>query len=217
MLAKKTQILTIAAALLIPVGVQANDTPPEFEFQQTFLNNPIDNPITIDGDLSEWPNSNVIAEPTFYIPKGDGDLGTLVTHEEHNGGTWTGTADQSVFIEVIWDPLNLYISAIVVDDFHENGANSPWNGDSLQMMVADATRESQIGLYNVALNGVEDDANFFPICGPDIPGVEPCNYMNEAGPGEDVLTAVIRGDGVTNYEIQLPAAAFGTESATRTV
>ena len=52
---------------------------------------------------------------------------------------------------------------IVTDDYHENAANSAWNGDSLQMMVTyyDADFEehsaTEFALYNFALGGVEGD------------------------------------------------------------
>ena len=210
MIAKKTQLLTIVAALLIPLGVQANDTPVELEFQQVF---PVRNPIVLDGDISdeEWGHANVIQDPQFFIPKGSGNAGTPVVHEELSG-TWSGEGDQSSFTRFLYDFENLYVSHLVVDDFHENGANSPWNGDSAQIMIANEDRDAQIGLYNFALNGREDDANFLPLCGPI---ADACNVMHEAGPSsvDEIDAAIVRGDGFTNYEIRISAAALDTEES----
>src|SRR5439155_6181358 len=93
--------------------------------------------------------------------------------------------------------------------YHENAARSAWNGDSIQLMIADATRTTQVALYNYALGGVEEDANLN----------DPANIIveHEAGPGGDPACncpteAVIKRNAATHrttYEIKLPKASLG--------
>ena len=203
MIAKKTQLMTILVALLIQFGVQANDTPPELEFQDVV---PTRVPIELDGNITdeEWGHAIAIHNPEFYIPKGDGDFGDLVVFEEYNGGIWEGEDDHSTTTKFLYDSENLYISHLVVDDFHENAAQSFFDGDAAQIMIADVDREFQVALYNFALGGVEDDRDFVPECGPD---ADFCIVSEESGPG-GIDAAIVRSDGFTSYEIMLMAESL---------
>jgi hypothetical protein len=64
------------------------------------------------------------------------------------------------------------LGLVVTDDYHENAANSAWNGDSVQLLTADADRSSQVSLVNIALGGGEEDepADNFIIMTPRPPG-----------------------------------------------
>jgi hypothetical protein len=198
MISKKTQLklMTVSVVLLLPFGVQANDTPAELEFIQVV---PARVPIEIDGDITdaEWGHAPAITNPEFYIPKGLGDGGDLVVFEEHGGGIWDGEEDQSTTTRFLYDSENLYVSHLVVDDYHENAANSGWNGDAAQIMIASEDREEQVALYNFALGGIEDDLLDVII-------------NEEAGPG-GVDAFVTREGGLTSYEIMLPAESLGLE------
>lgn len=174
-----------------------NDIPPEYEYM---VAKPLagGQEIQIDGDLSEWPQENVIENPPFYIPKGAGDTGTLVTFEEYNGGTWENAADQSNYLEVVYDTENVYVSVLVIDDYHENAANSPWNGDSVQIMLANGDRDAQFALYNYAIGGVDGNLG------------EDTIIMHEAGPGgTEAVVARDTASLLTTYEIKIPADALG--------
>src|SRR5262249_32865971 len=89
-----------------------------------------------------------------------------------------------------------------------------WNGDSIQLMIADSTRTSQIALYNYALLGYEDKTGTFV---PDPNAADPVLVNHEAGPGGDstcncATTAVIKRDSTnhkTTYEIKLPVGSLG--------
>ena len=59
MIAKKTQLLTVAAVLLIQFGARANDIEPGTEF---YTANPAANPIVLDGE-----NWDVVAKPAPEI------------------------------------------------------------------------------------------------------------------------------------------------------
>src|SRR5262249_28523426 len=133
-------------------GLKGNDIEPTKEFY-TVIRKP--NPIVLDGDLSEWTGVPVLADPKFAIPKGSGASGTYVLFEEYAGGIWTGPDDQTSAVQIVYDADNVYFGFVVTDDYHENAANSAWNGDSIQLMISDATRTQQIALYNYALGGVE--------------------------------------------------------------
>ena len=188
MISRKTLLLTVAAALLVPIGAQANDIDPAIEFYDA---NKAANPIVLDGDLSEWTGVNVIENPQF-VPNGGGDL---ITFEPFGGGTWTGPEDQSMNVQATWDDDNVYLGIIVTDDYHENSANSPWNGDSAQIHVANADRDTQVGLYNFALGGIEGALGDVIV-------------QQEAGPGGSDAV-VTRSGTTTTYEIQLPKESLG--------
>jgi hypothetical protein len=100
-------------------------------------------------------------------------------------------------VQVVYDAENVYFGFVVTDEYHENSANSAWNGDSIQLMIASDDRSRQIALYNYALGGIEGALGTETI------------VMHEAGPGG--TTAVVLRDGLnkkTIYEIKLPAAAL---------
>jgi hypothetical protein len=156
MVTKKIQLLSVAVALLMPCGAHANDIDPDFEFLDVHR---ATSEIVIDGDLGEWSFDNPITDPEFEIPKssGWGNGSEAVIHEEYGGGTWFDTDDQSSTSEFVWTEDGLYIGIVVTDDYHENAANSQWNGDSVQMMITTDDRASDYALYNYALGGVEEE------------------------------------------------------------
>jgi hypothetical protein len=190
-------VLAVMSSLVLPQN-RANDIEPTKEFYTAIHRG--STPVTIDGNLTEWTGVPVLSDPKFAIPKGSAATGTYVLFEPYNGGTWTGPDDQTSAVEIVWDADNVYFGFIVTDDYHENSAFSAWNGDSVQLMIANATRTAQIALYNYALGGTEDALD------------DPANtiVMHEAGPGG--TTAIVRRDTAakkTYYEIQLPASSLG--------
>jgi hypothetical protein len=193
MIAKKTLLLllTVAATLAIPFAAHANDIEAGSEFQTAY---PAVNPIVLDGNLSEWGTAGAADNPKFAIPKGSGNGGTLVVFETL-GGDWTGPDDQSTSLRVAYDADNVYLGLIVTDDYHENAANSAWNGDSVQIHFANAARDTQVALYNYALGGVEGNIGSVIV-------------NEEAGPG-GTQAAVTRVAPLTTYEILLPKASLG--------
>src|SRR5437867_1217844 len=134
----------------------ANDIEPGKEFY-TVRRAP--NPIVLDGDLSEWTGVPVLADPKFATPKFSGTNANpnYVLFEEYNGGTWSGPDDQTSAVQIVYDADNVYFGFVVTDDYHENISGNAWNGDSIQLMIADATRTQQIALYNYSLDAYEDD------------------------------------------------------------
>src|SRR6266540_898708 len=196
----KTLFKTLLALPLCLFGLSAlavNDIEPGKEYYSVLRTQ---NPIVLDGNLSEWVGIPVVADPKFSIPKYSGTnspQGALVLFEEYNGGTWTGPDDQTSAVQVVYDADSVYLGFVVTDDYHENSANSAWNGDSVQLMIADAGRSNQVALYNYALGGVEGALGNVIV-------------EHEAGPGG--TEAVVVRDSVnkkTKYEIKLPASALG--------
>src|SRR5438132_13490270 len=155
----RKQVLSLLAALafcLSPLTSRAiNDIEPGKEFY-TVVYAP--NPIVLDGDLTEWSGVTVIADPKSAIPKFSGTNANpnYVLFEEFAGGTWSGPDDQTSAVQIVYDADNVYIGVVVTDDYHENISGNAWDGDSIQIMIADATRTQQIALYNYALGGYED-------------------------------------------------------------
>ena len=222
MYCKKICTLTTALALLLPCSVSANDIEPGKEFY-TAIKTPV--PIVIDGNLSEWRAAALLADPRFSIPKGSGeggvaldnvpeDGGTLVFFEEHNGGTWTGPDDQTSAVQVVYDDDNVYFGFTVTDEYHENSRNSAWNGDSVQLMIANADRDAEIARYNYALGGTEEELGENTIVNHERrPPVDP-----EADPIDpellDTEAVVVRNTDTkrTIYEIRLPKASLALET-----
>ena len=198
MIAKKRQLLTVAACLLVPIGAQANDIEPGSEFYTAFKTA---TPIVIDGDLSEWSSANAVENPRFSIPKGSGDGGELVSFESL-GGDWTGPEDHSSSLQVAYDDDNVYIGLVVTDEYHENAANSAWNGDSVQMMIANGDRDGQVALYNYALGGVEGALGDIIV-------------DHEAGPGgTDGVVTRNSETHLTTYEVAMPKASLALDELT---
>ena len=161
------------------------------------------NPIVLDGKLDEWSGAQVVADPRFWEPKASPRAEQeLVNFELWQGGDWTGPDDQTSTVRVVYDEENVYFGFVVTDEYHENSANSAWNGDSVQLMVANADRDNQVGLYNYALGGVEGALTDIII-------------LHEAGPGG--TEAVVTRDAETKrtvYEIKLPKSALDLDELT---
>src|SRR2546422_7527811 len=190
--------LVSAFICLLPLASRAtNDIEPGKEFYTVRY---APRPIVLDGDLSEWAGVPILADPKFAVPKFSGTNANpnYVLFEEYNGGTWSGPDDQTSAVQITFDTDNVYFGFVVTDDYHENSARSAWNGDSVQLMIADATRTTQVALYNYALGGVEEDANLN----------DPSNIIvqHEAGPpciagGTCLTEAVIKRDKVNHKTI----------------
>src|SRR5688572_27784806 len=204
---KKLSLLSALGLCLLGTSALANDIEPGKEFY-TVIYAP--NPIVLDGDLSEWSGVPVLADPKFAVPKFSGTTNpapNYVLFEEYSGGTWTGPDDQTSAVQIVYDADNVYFGFVVTDDYHENAANSAWNGDSVQLMIASADRTTEFALYNYALGGTEE------ALGDEIVQHERGGAANPDCNCE--TTAVIRRDTVNNktiYEIKLPRAAVGLTS-----
>lgn len=185
--------------------------------KEIYTANPAPKPIVLDGNLSEWTGVPVLADPKFYVKKGaegtaagKGTAGVgadLVLFEQYNGGTWTGPDDQTSAVQIVYDAANVYFGFVVTDDYHENAANSAWNGDSVQLMVANGGQDTQVALYNYALGGVEDALGDIIVnheAGPA--ATAECNCPTEAVVTRNVTTKR------TTYEIKLPKEALGLTS-----
>ena len=197
---RKKILLLALLGLSFAQAAFANDIEPGKEF---YTASRAGGAVTLDGVLTDWVGVPVLADPRFSIPKGSGDAGTLVLFEPYNGGTWSGPDDQTSAVQITWDPDNVYFAFVVTDDYHENAAFSPWNGDSVQLMIANATRSAQVALYNYSLGGVENATAEVII-------------QHEARPPGMVdlvdTEAIVTRNATTKktiYEIKLPAATLG--------
>jgi hypothetical protein len=204
----RSLLKTLPALALCLCGLRAagNDIEPGKEFY-TVIHAP--KPIVLDGDLSEWSGVPVLADPKFAVPKGSGSKPNpnYVLFEEYSGGTWTGPDDQTSAVQIAYDADNVYFGFVVTDDYHENAANSAWNGDSIQLMIASADRTQQVALYNYALGGVEGNLGDVIVNHEAGPAANPdCNCATEAVITRNAVTKK------TTYEIKLPKAALGLTS-----
>src|SRR5438552_1802884 len=213
----RTQLLRFLSATAIslaPLTTHAvNDIQPGKEFY-TVIYAP--KQIVLDGDLAEWSGVPVLADPKFAVPKYSGTNASpnYVLFEEYSGGTWSGPNDQTSAVQIAYDADNVYFGFVVTDDYHENISGNAWNGDSIQLMIADSTRTTQVALYNYALGGYENSQGTFV---PDPNLTDPVIVDHEAGPGGDPACncpteAIVKRDSVnkkTIYEIKLPVASLG--------
>jgi hypothetical protein len=199
----------LGMACLIPLGIQANDMDPATEYY-TALKTPV--PIVLDGNLSEWGGANVIDNPRFSMfPKGIGFENAtpdeIVTHDEYGSGTWDGPDDQGSVTRMLYDDENFYLGVIVTDDYHEHsagGGGGAWNGDSIQLIITDEDRASQIALVNVALLGVEED---------EPAGEDFFTVHNEVAPeGTEVFIVRDTAAKTTTYEIRFPIEVVGVDA-----
>src|SRR2546428_8701529 len=148
--------LSATAIFLAPLTTRAvNDIEPGKEFY-TVIYAP--RSIVLDGDLGEWSGVPVLADPKFAVPKFSGTNASpnYVLFEEYAGGTWSGPDDQTSAVQIVYDADNVYFGFVVTDDYHENISRNAWNGDSIQLMIADAARTNIVALYNYSLGGYED-------------------------------------------------------------
>jgi hypothetical protein len=158
------------------------------------------NTIALDGDLADWDCTEYFSQ-TPFVPSGTvGADADLVIFDEYAGGVWNGPADHSMAVAFNWDPDNLYIGLKVIDDTHQLEGLSGWNGDSVQVVFADAARETVTHLYNYAI-GVEM-------------GADNIVAHHESGPGgtEAVVSrfeASANFMAFTTYELKFPAAIWG--------
>lgn len=194
----------ISAALLglAQPAAFANDIEPDKEFYTAEL---AQRAIFVDGKLDEWSGVPVLSDPKFAIPKGSGTGGTYVLFEPYAGGTWSGPDDHTSAVQIVYDQDNVYFGFVVTDDYHENAARSPWNGDSVQLMIANPTRSVVVALYNYALGGVEGNLGQVIV-------------DHELSPNASRTEAVVTRDAAakkTYYEIKLPASAVGLKTPLR--
>ena len=114
--------------------------------------------------------------------------------EEFAGGTWSGPVYHSSAVAFAWDAENLYVGVVVTDDTHQNPGNG-WNGDSIQMVFANAAQDTVTHLYNYGLSDAGDVV-----------------IHNERGPGGSEVS-IRRDDDTTTtfYEFNVPAASLGLD------
>src|SRR4051812_39998270 len=206
----KPKILCLLAIFtcVVQLRIRANDIEPG---KENYTATKMPAPITIDGNMSDWAGVPVLADPKFSVPKGSGTTGggNYVLFEPYGGGTWSGPDDQTSAVQVAWDVDNVYLGFVVTDDYHENVSGNAWNGDSVQIMIANGARNAQVALYNFALLGYEDDQGNFV----DQGGV---TVQLEAGapgqPSPGTPEAMIKRDHAnhkTIYEIKFPVDSLG--------
>jgi len=133
----KLKSLAALALCLFGLTASANDIEPTKEKYSVVF---APKPIVLDGDLGEWAGVPVLADPKFAVPKGSGSKGKYVLFEEYAGGTWSGPDDQTSAVQIVYDADNVYFGFVVTDDYHENAANSAWNGDSIQLKIRSEER-----------------------------------------------------------------------------
>ena len=211
----RTQFLLLLTSMLTRL-VMANDIEPG---KETYTSTHLTKAVTVDGKLDEWAGVPVLADPKFAVPKFSGTNANpnYVLFEVYNGGTWSGPDDQTSAVQVAWDADNVYFGFVVTDDYHENISGNAWDGDSIQLMIADETLTTQIALYNYALDGYEDSTGKFIVDPNAVDPTNPVIVNHEAGPAVDdtcgcATQAVVTRDGAnhkTVYEIKLPAASLG--------
>ncbi len=146
--------------------------------------------IAADGDASDWADAEFKSQIPF---EKDGEL---VLFEEYGGGKWNGPSDHSSAVAFAWDAENLYVGIVVTDDTHQNEGMAVWNGDSVQMVFANATQDTVTHIYSYGLSD-----------GGDV------MVHNERGPGGTEVSITRDDDAMTTlYELKFPAVSLGLDA-----
>jgi hypothetical protein len=162
--------------------------------------------IAMDGDLGDWTSGAAVMGQTPFLPTGTGCCGGVLTlFDEYAGGIWNGIEDHSFAFSMSWDSQALYMGFKVVDDTHQLTGASGWNGDSIQVVMADAARTSVTHLYNYA---IAEDASTVTHHESGPAGTEAqITRYNTAG-----CMGANCGMATTIYELKFPAACWGLGS-----
>ena len=104
-----------------------------------------------------------------------------------------------------WDSTAIYIGLKVIDDTHQLNGASGWNGDSVQVVMADATRSSITHLYNYAIAADASTVTHHEN-GPSGTEAQITRY-DSAG-----CMGAACGQAYTAYELKFPAACWGIAS-----
>ncbi|MBI2302241.1 MAG: hypothetical protein HYU66_25340 [Armatimonadetes bacterium] len=141
--------------------------------------------IQVDGKLDDWGNDLPLRIGLLSGERGD-----------PQDGPPTSDADLSARAGVRWDAGNLYLAVEVRDDVHRNGSRDGalWDGDSIQFgFTADPDHEGAAASEWGAALTAQGPQGW---CWRNVTG-------QPTGP-VDLPLAVVRGDGVTVYELAIP-------------
>jgi hypothetical protein len=156
----------------------------------------LQNDITVDGDLVDWSCSEYIAQ-TPFVPSGTQNAAAdPVVFDEYAGGIWNGPDDHSIAVAFNWNSGSLFLGAKVIDDTHQLSGASGWNGDSMQVVFADAERTTVTHLYNYAWNAAAGDT---------------VHHHEQGADGTEAVVTRYEDQGATTYEVRIPATAWGLE------
>jgi hypothetical protein len=110
------------------------------------VNNGVSNRIIMDGDLGDWDEADYLSQTPFWPynhpdEQGNGAGGhpgdPLTQFEAWSGGIWDGVMDQSSATAFAWDASAIYVGIKVFDDEHQQNGETGWDGDSVQIVLAD--------------------------------------------------------------------------------
>jgi hypothetical protein len=92
--------------------------------------------------IFKWTGIPVLADPNSRLPsiQAPATLAEFGLVRRINGGRPGRADDQTSFVQITCND-NVF-GFVVTDDYHENSANSAWNGDSVQL-IAGADRAAQ--------------------------------------------------------------------------
>ena len=81
----------------------------------------VDQPLVVDGNLEGWTDI-----PSFTS-----------SYRVYNNDSWDQTDDLQTFWRLAWDDLNLYLSALVIDDVHVQirSGDLSYLGDSVELQI----------------------------------------------------------------------------------
>lgn len=144
--------------------------------------------IEVNGDAADWADIQFLGNVKFRA-----ENGKLVLFEEYAGGHWSGPDDHSSAVAFAWESDALYLGVVVTDDSHQHASAAAWNGDGVQVVFANAARDTVTHLYNFALY---DDGRVIA--------------DHERGPGP-YEAAVKRAGSVTTYEARFTPASLGVD------
>lgn len=141
-------------------------------------------PVKIDGELTEWKNSEEIDLEQ------DGEFDTARDNKD----------DISATANIMWDDKNFYFAATVTDDIHLNEAaeRDIWKGDCIQLAL-DPTPDNHNDIFN--------DYEFGMALTPEGPAL--WRWTPTSQPVKNVKLSIVRKGNKTIYEMKFPFSEIG--------
>ena len=92
-------------------------------------------------------------------PKFISKNGSVVSHDVHDGGSFTDENDQSISFSLKWDANYIHLNVKVREDTHHVHGQSDWSGDAVQLMFTDELQSNVLLELSMSLYGKNAEYN----------------------------------------------------------
>ena len=99
-------------------------------------------------------DTTTVINPQFISATGE-----MVTFEVNDHGIYTGPMDENINFYLKWDSNNIYLEVIDHDETHSVQGQSDWDGDALQLMIADKYKTQSLLEISTSFYGKNAEYN----------------------------------------------------------